>query len=104
MRIINTFLDTTSGFGNITLGGAGELEGVEKSETLFIIITNIVFQIGLALGLLFIIVGGVKMVTSAGDPQKFAEGRQTIMWAIIGLIVVIGYKVILSIIFKLLTG
>lgn len=49
--------------------------------------------IGWALGILvlvsvaMIIYGGFKMVTSGGDSEKFGQGQQMVLYAIIGLIV-----------------
>lgn len=36
-----------------------------------------------------IIQGAFKIMSSSGDPQKVAEGRMTIMYALIGIIVVL---------------
>lgn len=40
------------------------------------------------LSLFFIIRGGINMMTSGGDKEKFTEGRERVRYAIIGLIVV----------------
>ena len=40
-----------------------------------------------ALGLIFIIMAGIKFVTSSGDPKKTASAQQTLTYAIIGLAV-----------------
>ncbi len=40
-----------------------------------------------ALAVFFIIVGAVKMVTSQGNEKNITSGKQTIQWAVIGLIV-----------------
>lgn len=39
-----------------------------------------------ALSVLFIIIGGVRMVTSGGNEKAVTAGKQTVQWAIIGLI------------------
>ncbi len=39
------------------------------------------------LGVLFIMIGGVYMVISAGDTEKVTKGKNTIIWAIIGIFV-----------------
>lgn len=38
---------------------------------------------------IMIIWGGVVMLTAAGSPDKVAMGRQTIMWAVIGFVIVL---------------
>ena len=40
------------------------------------------------LSLFFIIRGGINMMTSGGDKEKFTAGRERVRYAIIGLIVV----------------
>ncbi|HSX01342.1 MAG TPA: hypothetical protein VLF67_03820 [Candidatus Saccharimonas sp.] len=42
------------------------------------------------LAVVFIIVGGLQMVTSAGSPQRFKQGRETVLYAVVGLVVAIG--------------
>ncbi len=37
------------------------------------------------LGVLFIMIGGVYMVISTGDTEKVTKGKNTIMWAVIGI-------------------
>ncbi len=39
------------------------------------------------LGVLFIMIGGVYMAISAGDTEKVTKGKNTIIWAIIGIFV-----------------
>jgi len=52
------------------------------------IISILLFAAG-ALAVLMVIYGGFKYVTSAGEPQKAASGRQTIIFALVGLVVVV---------------
>jgi len=40
-----------------------------------------------ALATLFIMIGGSYMIINAGDTEKVTKGKNTIMWAIIGLFV-----------------
>jgi uncharacterized membrane protein YjfL (UPF0719 family) len=40
-----------------------------------------------ALSVLFIIIGSVRMVTSAGNEKAVTAGKQTVTWAVIGLAV-----------------
>lgn len=43
-----------------------------------------------ALTLLVFVYGGFMMLTSAGNSDKVQKGRETLMWAAIGLIVIFG--------------
>jgi len=50
-----------------------------------------------------ILIGGFKFLTSAGDPKATASAGQTITWAIIGLLFLIGAWLVLVFI-KQITG
>ena len=73
--------ETSAGFGYL----AGDI---------LMIITGIAGS----LALMFIVIAGIKFVTSGGDPKKLASARSTITYAIIGLAVTILAFVILRIV------
>lgn len=50
-----------------------------------------------ALAVLFIILGGIQYITSAGDPKKVETAKKTLTYAIIGLIFIVLSQVILGI-------
>lgn len=52
-------------------------------------IFNVAYGIIGLVAVAFIIYGGVQYVTSAGDSAKAAKARGTILWAIVGLAIVI---------------
>jgi hypothetical protein len=49
---------------------------------------NIVFGISASIALLMVVIGGFRYVVSNGDPSGSASAKNTILYAIIGLIVV----------------
>lgn len=51
-----------------------------------------------AIAVLFLVWGGIKYVTSAGNKDKAESAKQTITYAVIGLIVVILAEVIVSLV------
>ena len=53
-------------------------------------ILNVVFYVGIALTIIFLIIGGIQYIMSGGDETKVAGARGHITNAIIGFIVVIG--------------
>jgi hypothetical protein len=59
---------------------------------------------GGTLGVGVIIFAGIKMMTSAGNPQAIQASRKIIMYAVIGLLGLASVGVINSIIQKVLTG
>lgn len=42
-----------------------------------------------AIALIFVIYGGILYVTSGGDPEKTTKARNTLLYAIIGIVVVV---------------
>lgn len=57
-------------------------------------ILGIVYGIIGALALLFIVVSGFRYIISDGDPQKTAQAKQGIIYALIGLVVAISAQAI----------
>lgn len=52
--------------------------------------TNLVFLIGVALTIIFLIIGGIRYVTSGGDKEAATQARSMITNAVIGFVIVIG--------------
>jgi large-conductance mechanosensitive channel len=50
-------------------------------------VANIVFSFLLIGAVIFILVAGYNMATSASDPKKVDEAKRIIFWAVIGIIV-----------------
>lgn len=62
---------------------------IGKISTLVAIVAGIA-------AVIMIIISGFKFVTSAGDAQKVAGARNTLVWSVVGLIVVAFAAVIIS--------
>lgn len=70
--------------GNNCAQGAGQSElnnFINRAVNIFSIIVGII-------AVIMIIVGGLKFITSGGDSGKISSARQTIVYALIGLIIV----------------
>jgi len=52
-------------------------------------ITSFLFTIAIPLCGIFVLVGGFQMMTAAGNPEKFSKGKKTILYAVIGFVVVL---------------
>lgn len=50
---------------------------------------SILFTVGIVAALIFIIYGGILWITSQGDKTKLDHARRTIIYAIVGMIVMI---------------
>lgn len=81
MNIGDTF------FGNSSANTFKGLSGVGESVSLFL---NIAFVLAGLILLFFFILGGIGMISSAGqdNPQKAEQSKKTLTSAIIGFVVV----------------
>jgi len=68
------------------IGGCGG--GESKISNIIKTIINILSAIGGIIAVILIIVGGIKYMTSAGDSNAAANARNTIIYALVGLVVV----------------
>lgn len=59
-------------------------------------ILQIVLGIFGAVAVLIIVIAGLKFVTSAGNPQSASKARNTILYAVVGLVVISAAEVIVS--------
>jgi succinate dehydrogenase/fumarate reductase cytochrome b subunit len=59
-------------------------------------ILTIVFSITGALAVLFIVVGGMRYITAQGDPQQISKAKNTLIYAIVGLLVSISAVAIVT--------
>lgn len=84
-----------------------EINDVPTLKCLEVVFNNILFlAAGLVILILFvmIVVGAFKYLTSAGDANKTADARKTIMYAFAGLILFMSSYLILNIVQYLLIG
>ena len=102
MSILNYFANgCPSGSVNIssvnTNGcGATNLPSVGAGTPELHLILGIFFGILAAVAVLFIIIGGFRYVISSGDPQDMSKAKNTILYALIGLVVAITAEGIVS--------
>ena len=74
----------------------------ESLGAVFYGIMNVVFYVGIALTVIFLIMGGIRYITSGGDKEGAEAARSMITNAIIGFIVVLGAFAIRTVIAKTL--
>ncbi len=73
-------------------------EATAAGSAIFATSTNLLFGLASFLALAFIIFSGIQWITSGGDYQKIAAAKSRLMYAIIGLVVVILAFFIISVI------
>lgn len=59
-------------------------------------ILQIVFAVIGAIALIYIILSGFKLVTSLGNPDALAKARQSILYAVIGLVVALSAELLVT--------
>ncbi len=74
--------------------GATGLKGTEKNPTATLQqqiknVTNVLLFVIGAISVIVIIFGGIKFITSDGDASKIKSARETILYAVIGIVVAI---------------
>lgn len=75
---------------------------VARSTTvggLIIAVIQVLLNILLAVAVLAIIMGGYMYITSAGKEEQAKKGRQTLLYAIIGLAVIIMARVLVGVVY-----
>lgn len=72
---------------NCELLGCGSETGEQVVNSTAQNILTALIWFGGAVAVVFIVLGGIQLATSEGDPAKVKKGRSTILFSIIGLIV-----------------
>ena len=68
-------------------------------------ILNVIIGVSSFVSVIFIIIGGINYMTSAGDPGKTKKAKDTILYACIGLIIcVLAFAIINFVILNVLKG
>ncbi len=73
-------------------------DDVTRPEAIVVRIINILLFLAASIAVLFIILGGFMMVTSAGNEDRVKQGKKTLIYAVAGLIVTLLSLTIVAII------
>ena len=118
-NFMHTALETTATslrtFGqafNLSMSdGAASARGVDQAATLFgntgifTTVTNVMLFIVGAISVIMIVIGGLRYVISGGDTSNVTAAKNTILYAIVGLIVaMLAYAMINFVITSFLPG
>jgi hypothetical protein len=68
-----------------------------------VLVEKLSFAIGVA-SVIMVIVGGLRFITSGGDPQTAKAARNTVLYAIIGMIVAISGVLLVSFVLSRIGG
>jgi uncharacterized membrane protein len=93
----HTFADTSADICHgLQLTGQ---QNCNDTTTLTSIVKRVISIMSVIVGItavIFVLVGGFKFITSSGDSQKAASARNTIIYAVVGLVVAALAQVIVS--------
>lgn len=73
-----------------------------KVESIPQLLITYTFYLSGFLAVLYLMFGGIKLITSRGDKQAVESARRHITYAIIGVVIVIGSFFILNVLFNVL--
>lgn len=77
------------------ISAPASLGGPASFGDIISIITNLLLGIAGSIAVIFIIVGGIQYATSAGDDGRVQSAKNTIMNAVIGLVItVMAYAIV----------
>jgi hypothetical protein len=101
MDIGKTLFNNVQTVFNPSAGSTNPLTGVGSIVTLFL---NVAFVLAGLILLIFFIVGGIGMISSAGqdNPQKTEQSKKTLTSAVIGFVVVFASYWIVKLVGQLL--
>ena len=95
--------DTNPGGGDQIPGGGISISlpnplGCDDIACIAQKITDALLQVSIPIVAIMVLVGAFQMITSAGNPEKFASGEKTIRYAAIGFAIVLLATSLVSII------
>lgn len=106
-----TFRLFAQGFNLSMSDGAASARGVDQAATLFgntgifTTVTNVMLFIVGAISVIMIVIGGLRYVISGGDTSNVTAAKNTILYAIVGLVVaMLAYAMINFVITSFLPG
>lgn len=62
---------------------------VTGSDSLLLKATNIVAAVAGVIAVVMVMYSGLQMMTASGDSKKFSDARQTLIYAAVGIVVII---------------
>lgn len=89
--------------GTINLADISPVGAATAPEIIGNVIKAVLGIIG-AFALFMFVYGGILMLTSAGNQEKIKKGKDVLIWAIIGLMVILGSYVLVSFVITGLKG
>lgn len=84
--------------GGETPASLGNPLKFDNIPDVLVAIGDFLFTLGVPLAILFILIGAFQFMTAGGNEERIKKGKKTLLWAIIGLIIILLASAITSII------
>ncbi len=82
-------------YGDLKLPYSETASGEYLQQSLLPNITSIIVSVTGGISLVFVIIGGIMLLTSYGDPDKAKKGQATVMYALVGIVLsVLSYAIV----------
>lgn len=81
---------------------SGSVGASTKVENIPQLVIQYIFYLAIFLAVVYLMFGGIKLITSKGDKMAVESAKKHITYAVVGLLVVIGTFFILNILFNIL--
>ena len=82
----------------------GSIPETTKLQQVPQFIITLLFVIGIIIAIVFLLFGGIRWIISGGDKTAVENARNTIVAAIIGLVIITAAFFILNVVFTFITG
>lgn len=83
--------------------GCKEFSTADKLPSTVLTILNSIIAVSGVIAVIFVIIGGVSYMTSAGDPGKAKKAKDTILYALIGMVIcVLAFAIVNFVILKII--
>jgi uncharacterized membrane protein YuzA (DUF378 family) len=89
------FATQVRGCGDVCDAGDA-LPTVEAGATQVSTVIRIVFMVVGVLALVYLILAGFKLITSLGNPEALNQARQSIIYAVIGIVISLSAQLIVT--------
>ncbi|HKU19115.1 MAG TPA: hypothetical protein VJP80_07670 [Candidatus Saccharimonadales bacterium] len=80
---------TSQACQGVGLGGNGCTGGASKIQNLITVALNILSTVVGVAAVIMIVIGGFKYTTSGGDSGKISSAKSTIVYALVGIVIVV---------------
>lgn len=78
------------------IGGGGCDNGGDEVSRVIKVAINVLSAIGAVIAIITVIIGGMRYITSGGDSNNVSSAKNTIIYALVGLIIIAFAQVIVQ--------